>query len=396
VIVLGMISGTSVDRIEGAIVRFEERADSPGTLHASVLAHDSHPIPTRLRDTLLSMLPPGRGSARAVCEVNFAVGEVFAEAANTITNRANIRPDLVASHGQTIYHLVEGKRALATLQIGHPSIIAERTGITTIADFRPRDIAAGGQGAPLVNLLDVLLLSGTDTPRAAQNLGGIANMTIVMPGMEPFAFDSGPANSLLDYAAAKLSGGKFTYDKDGAWAARGTVNETLLAEMMAHPYLKLQPPKSTGKEHFGPAFVEPILAHGLDSADCMATLTAFTAHSIAQAYRDFAPYIREAFVSGGGAHNHTLMAMIKAATPDITWRRIDELGLPSDSKEAIAFALLGYQTVHGRPGTVPTCTGASHAAVLGCITPGDNYRMLMRHVANSGSADVHTLRIHHV
>ena len=148
-IVLGLISGTSVDRIEGAIVRFKERADTPDILYASVLAHDSHPIPTRLRANLLSMLPPGRGSARAVCEVNFAVGEVFAEAANTIiqraSQRANVWPDLIASHGQTIYHLVEGKRALATLQIGHPSIIAERTGITTIADFRPRDIAAGGR-----------------------------------------------------------------------------------------------------------------------------------------------------------------------------------------------------------------------------------------------------------
>ncbi|MCC7447179.1 MAG: anhydro-N-acetylmuramic acid kinase [Anaerolineae bacterium] len=391
-IVLGIISGTSVDRIEGAIVRFEERADSPGTLFAAILAHDSHPIPNRLREACLSMLPPGRGSVRAVCEVNFAVGEVFAEAANTISNRASIRPDLIASHGQTIYHLVEGKRALATLQIGHPSIIAERTGITTIADFRPRDIAAGGQGAPLVNLLDVLLLSGTDTPRAAQNLGGIANMTIVAPDVEPFAFDSGPANSLLDYAAAKLSGGKLTYDKDGAWAARGKVNEALLAEMMAHPYLKLQPPKSTGKEHFGPAFVEPILARGLDSADCMATLTAFTAHSIAQAYHDFAPYVREVFVSGGGAHNRTLMAMIETATPDITWRRIDELGLPSDSKEAIAFALLGYQTLHGRPGTVPTCTGASHATVLGHITPGDNYRSLLHTIAE-GETSVKRLQV---
>ena len=174
-------------------------------------------------------------------------------------------------------------------------------------------------------------------------------MTIVAPGIEPFAFDSGPANSLLDYAAAKLSGGKLTYDKDGAWAAQGKVNEALLAEMMAHPYLKLQPPKSTGKEHFGPAFVEPILARDWTTRTAWQP-SPHLRRTASRKHRDFAPYVREVFVSGGGAHNRTLMAMMEAATPDITWRRIDELGLPSDAKEAIAFALLGYQTLHGRPG----------------------------------------------
>ncbi len=393
-IVLGMISGTSVDRIEGALVRFEEEGE---TLRASILTTDSHPIPDRVRTALLSMLPPKRGSVRAVCEINFAVGEAFAAAAHAIGERAGIRPDLIASHGQTVYHLVEGQRALSTLQVGAPAVIAERTGITTAADFRPRDIAAGGQGAPLVSLLDVLLLAGTDAPCAMLNLGGIGNMTVVVPGMEPFAFDTGPANALIDHAAARLSGGKLRYDVDGTWAARGKVNESVLAELMAHPYFKLAPPKSTGKELFGPGFAEEVLARGLDAADCMATLTAFTAQSIVDAFRDFAPHAREVYASGGGIHNRTLMTMLeqrfKAALPDLALRTTDALGLPPDAKEAIAFALLGYQLVHGRSGTIPTCTGARHASVLGSLTPGSNYREVMRVAAGRAAGEIRQLMI---
>jgi anhydro-N-acetylmuramic acid kinase len=393
-IVLGMISGTSVDRIEGALVRFEEDGE---TTWASILATDSHPIPDKVRAALLSMLPPKRGSVRAVCEVNFAVAEAFAAAANAISERASVRPDLIASHGQTVYHLVEGRRALSTLQVGAPAVIAERTGITTAADFRPRDIAAGGQGAPLVSLLDVLLLAGTDTSRAMLNLGGIANMTVVAPGVEPFAFDTGPANALIDHAAARFSGGKLRYDVDGAWAARGKVNESVLAGLMAHPYFKLTPPKSTGKELFGPGFAEEVLAHGLDAADCMATLTAFTAQSIGDAFRDFAPQVREVYASGGGIHNRTLMTMLerrlKATLPDLTLRTTDALGLPPDAKEAIAFALLGYQLVHGHSGTVPTCTGARHASVLGSLTPGSNYREVMREALGGREQEIHRLII---
>lgn len=393
-IVLGMISGTSVDRIEGAIVRFEEEGE---TLRASILATDSQPIPDRVRAALLSMLPPKRGSIRTVCEVNFAVGEAFAAAANAISGRGGIRPDLIASHGQTVYHLVEGRRALSTLQVGAPAVIAERTGITTVADFRPRDIAAGGQGAPLVSLLDVLLLAGTDTPRAMLNLGGIGNMTVVAPGAEPLAFDTGPANALIDHAAAKLSDGKLRYDEDGKWAAQGKVNDGVLVELMVHPYFKLAPPKSTGKELFGPGFAENVLARGLDAADCMATLTAFTAQSIADAFRDFAPQVREVYASGGGIHNRTLMTMLeqrlKAARPDLTLHTTDALGLPPDAKEAIAFALLGYQLVHGRNGTVPTCTGARHASVLGSLTPGSNYRAVMREAVSVAAGEIRRLRI---
>ncbi len=392
--VLGLISGTSVDRIEGAIVRFEER-DS--VLAASILAHDDHPIPDRLRAKLLGMLPPKRGSVRAVCEVNFEVAEAFASAAQAIGERAGIRPDLIASHGQTVYHLVEGRQALATLQVGAPSVIAERTGLTVAADFRPRDIAAGGQGAPLVSLLDVLLLSDTVKARSLHNLGGISNMTVVTPGQEPIAFDTGPANALIDYAAARLSGGKLRYDEDGKWAARGKVDEALLDELMSHPYFKLEPPKTTGKELFGPAFAESVIARGLADADCMATLTAFTARSIAEAYRDFAPTVREIFLSGGGAHNVTLVSMLtdmlRESLPQVRLRMIDELGLPSDAKEAIAFALLGYQTIHGRPGNVPTCTGATHPAVLGSLTPGDNFRELMQRIANEPQREIKRLQI---
>jgi anhydro-N-acetylmuramic acid kinase len=392
--ILGLISGTSIDRIDGAMVRFEEQGD---VLRASLLACDSHPMPERLRAKLLAMLPPKRGSVRAVCEVNFEVGEAFAAAAQAISRRAGVEPDLVASHGQTIYHLVEGRRALATLQVGAPALIAERTGITVAADFRPGDMAAGGQGAPLVSLLDVLLLSGTDVARSLHNLGGISNMTVVAPGKEPLAFDTGPANALIDYAAAKLSDGKLSYDQDGAWAARGKINQSVLAELMAHPYFKLPPPKTTGKELFGAAFAEAVIERGLDDADCMATLTAFSARSIADAYRDFAPDVREIFLSGGGAHNRTLVAklgeMLQEALPQAKLGSTQELGVPSDSKEAIAFALLGYQTIHGRPGNVPSCTGADHAVVLGSITPGDNYRELLKRIAGEPQKQIRRLQI---
>jgi anhydro-N-acetylmuramic acid kinase len=215
-----------------------------------------------------------------------------------------------------------------------------------------------------------------------QNLGGIGNMTIVAPGKDPIAFDTGPANALIDHAAAKLSGGKMRYDVDGAWAGHGTVNQPLVDELMAHPYFKMRPPKSTGKESFGPAFADGLLARGLDPADCMATLTAFSARSIAEAYRDFAPDVRNVYLSGGGVYNKTMITMLTemlhATLPQIRLHSTQDLGLPPDSKEAIAFALLGYQLVHGRPGAVASCTGARYSAVLGSLTPGNNFRELMK------------------
>ena len=399
-IVLGLMSGTSVDAIEAALVRFEETGD---TLHLTLLAASTHPLPAAVRAAALSVIPPGRGSARRVCALDFEVGEVFAAAALSAIDAAGLTPaavDLIASHGQTVYHLVEGGRVLGTLQVGQPAVIAERTGVTVAADFRARDVAAGGQGAPLVSLFDALLLGDATLTRAVQNIGGIGNCTILPAGAAPeaaYAFDTGPGNSLIDHAAAALSGGRLRCDLDGAWAASGEVSEALLSELLAHPYYAAPPPKTTGKELFGPAYVGGVIARarslGLPDADIMATLTALTARTIADAYARFAPAVAEVVVSGGGVHNPTLMQMLTDALPGVALRRAEAFGVPVESKEAIAFALLGYQLVHGRPGNVPGCTGARRATPLGALTPGARFHALMAACAPRAANAITRLRI---
>lgn len=381
--VLGLMSGTSVDGIEAALVRFEE---SGGVVQLALLAHSSHPMPPAVRAEALDVIPPGEGSTRRVCALDFAIGEAFAAAARAAIEAAGVPVDLIASHGQTVYHLVDEAtgQVEATLQVGHPAIIAERVGVTVAADFRPRDVAAGGQGAPLVSLFDVLLFRDPNLTRAAQNIGGIGNCTILPAGCGPeaaFAFDTGPGNSLIDHAAAKLSGGAMQFDVDGVWAARGQVDQTLLDELLAHPYYAVPPPKSTGKELFGPAYVDEVLARalGVDDADLMATLTMLTARTIAGAYARFAGPggVDEVIVAGGGLKNPTLMRMLADELPGVPLRSADDFGVPAQGKEAMAFAFLGYQLVHGRPGNAPGCTGARRAVPLGTITPGDNFHELV-------------------
>ncbi|MCZ7544553.1 MAG: anhydro-N-acetylmuramic acid kinase [Anaerolineae bacterium] len=311
--------------------------------------------------------------------------------------------DLIASHGQTVYHLVESGRVRATLQVGQPAVIAERTGVTVAADFRPRDVAAGGQGAPLVSLLDVLLFSDARLTRAVQNIGGIGNCTILPAGGGPeaaFAFDTGPGNSLMDHAASILSGGQLRCDLDGAWAAAGRVSDALLDALLAHPYYAAPPPKTTGKELFGPGYAETVItrgrAMGLSDADIMATLTALTARTIADAYARFAPggRVDEVILGGGGLLNPTLMRMLAEALPGTPLRRTDDFGVPAGSKEAIAFALMGYQLAHGRPGNAPGCTGANRAAPLGCLTPGANFNALMADCLTRAGRAVTRLEVH--
>ncbi len=401
-IVLGLMSGTSVDAIEAALVRFDEAG---GVLTLVVLATSTHPLPPQVRAAALSVIPPGRGSARRVCALDFEIGEAFAAAALAAIDQAGTTPrqvDLIASHGQTIYHLVEGGRVRGTLQVGQPAVIAERTGVTTAADFRPRDVAAGGQGAPLVSLFDALLFGDERLTRAAQNIGGIGNCTILPAGggvEAAFAFDTGPGNSLIDHAAATLSGGRLRCDLDGAWAAQGEVDEALLETLLAHPYYAAPPPKTTGKEQFGPAYAASIIeqgrAQGLSDADLMATLTALTAHAIADAYARYAPggKVDEVILGGGGVHNPTLMRMLAGALPGAALRRADEFGVPSASKEAIAFAFLGYQLAHGRSGNAPGCTGARRAVPLGQLTPGANFGALMAACLPRAGGAVHRIHV---
>jgi anhydro-N-acetylmuramic acid kinase len=360
--VLGLISGTSHDGIDAAVVDFALRGD---TLHGHVLAVATTPYDPALRARIRAALPPATTTLAEVCALDTLIGQAFADAA-----AATGPVDAVCSHGQTIYHWVDGTRALGTLQIGQPAWIAERLGVPVVADVRIRDIAAGGQGAPLVSHLDTLLLAGLPGRAAALNLGGIANITVLThpAGSDPQAWDTGPANALIDAAVLRTGAHPAGYDVDGAIAARGRVNPDLLADLLAEPYYRLPPPKSTGKELFHDGYLDAALARPIDPADLIATLTALTARTVADAVRGAG--VDTLVVSGGGAANPTLLGMLGAELPGVRLVPSAELGAPRDAKEAIAFALIGWQTLHGLPATLPSCTGARGPRVLGTITPG--------------------------
>jgi anhydro-N-acetylmuramic acid kinase len=289
---------------------------------------------------------------------------------------------LVGSHGQTVYHNPRGKRdgnrtIRSTLQIGEPSIIAQRTGITTVADFRPRDIAAGGEGAPLVPYADYVLFGDNRLSRAVQNIGGIANVTFLPGGCKQddiIAFDTGPGNMVIDSIVRLISGGKRHFDRGGKIAARGTVDKRLLSELLRHPFLRRRPPKSTGRGEFGASFAEQVYRRaakkGLADADIVATITAFTASSIAQAYHQFLPAIPdEVILCGGGAHNDALVEMLRTELPDVKMLSTDDFGISVDAKEAVSFAILAWATIKGITNNVPAATGAEQPVVLGKIIP---------------------------
>lgn len=365
--VIGMISGTSYDGIDVAVADLSLDGD---TVLLSRVGELTHPYPPELRAALADAMPPRPTTAAALCALDTRLGQAFADAAERALDEiAATRADLVVSHGQTLYHWVDGRQALGTLQLGQPAWIAARTGLPVVADLRSADVAHGGQGAPLASTLDVLLL-GRDAPRprAALNLGGIANLTVVGGDTEPVAFDTGPANALLDAAVEALTAGRETYDKDGQRAARGRVDSALLDALLQEPYYDLDPPKSTGKEVFH-------LGHLLDRLDgrqvdddVLATLVALTAETVARSCHRYD--VEEVVAAGGGVANPTLMAALRERLAGIPLRTIDELGLPAGEKEAYLFALLGFLTVHGMAGTVASCTGAREASILGAVLPG--------------------------
>jgi anhydro-N-acetylmuramic acid kinase len=388
VIVVGLMSGTSVDAIDAAVVDISEDNE---TLILRVLDYLESPVTEDLRQRIHTLFDPRQSRIDEVCEVNVLIGEAFANAATSALRKAGVQPDLIASHGQTVWHEVEPGHTRSTLQLGEPSVIAEQLGMTTVADFRPRDIAAGGQGAPLASWGDALLLGDRQLSRAAQNIGGIANVTWIPPGGQweaMLAFDTGPGNVLIDYAAWRLSSGMQRFDVDGALAAAGRVDDVLLAELLGHPYFRIQPPKSTGRELFGAPFADRFIDHALQrrasTSDVVATLTAFTAHSIADQYRRFLPgRPDEVILGGGGSRNPTLVRLLSQLLDPAQIRLHEDFGLPSLGREAIYFALMGYEALHGRPNTIPSCTGATHAVVMGKVVPGMNYRALMTQVAAS-------------
>lgn len=368
-IVLGLSSGTSVDGIDVAA------ADLAITGEEILLRRCGHlevPYSEALREQILSALPPAPTSMEAVCGVDTAVGQEFAAAARRgIDELCGGRADLVASHGQTLFHWVEGGSVRGTLQLGQPAWVAEATGLPVVSDLRARDVAAGGQGAPLASTLDVLLLGGATRPSAALNIGGIANLTVVRPGEEPVAFDTGPGNALIDAAVTWLTDGAESCDRDGHRAIKGRVDDTLLEALLADPYYTRPPPKSTGKETFHSGYLRAACqeAGREPGDDVVATVTALTARTVADACR--AHGVADVLVSGGGAHNPALLqALADDLGAGVTLRPSDEAGVPAQAKEAYLFALLGFLTWHGVPATVPSCTGARHRSVLGSVTPG--------------------------
>ncbi|MET8365182.1 anhydro-N-acetylmuramic acid kinase [Micromonospora sp. NPDC005194] len=366
--VIGLMSGTSYDGIEAAAAEFDLSGD---TLRMRPLGRLSHPYPDQLRARIAAALPPATTTTEAICVLDTGIGQTFAEAGvRAVAELCGGRADLVVSHGQTMHHWVEAGTVRGTLQLGQPAWIAEATGLPVVADLRSRDVAAGGQGAPLVALFDALLLRGLPGVPAALNLGGIANITVVARDADPLAFDTGPANALLDAAVRHFSGGVEEYDRDGRGAAAGQVNPVLLRRLLDEPYYRQPGPKSTGKELFHLPYLLAALADAPtpEPNDVLATLTRLTAVTVADACREHG--VTRLVVSGGGAHNPTLLRMISDELPDVHLTSSDEVGVASDAKEALAFALLGYLTVHGLPGTLPSGTGARHASVLGSITPG--------------------------
>lgn len=394
-IILGIMSGTSVDSVDVAAC---EITVHPGpAFHVKPIGLHDEPIPPRLRARIFEAFADGPGGVSLACSLNFEIGALFAEAAWNAMAKFDLRPKdvtAIASHGQTLYHVPPevshsmdagspAWRAASTLQVGEGAIIAERTGVDVICDFRTADMAAGGQGAPLVPFADFHLFRRLGQRIIVLNIGGIANVT-VLPAAdrldEVTAFDTGPGNMIIDELTARLVPGR-SFDEDGRIARSGNVDESILAEWLAHPYFQQAPPKSTGREIFGAQFVDTVLERqrGAAPADLIATATRFTAVSIARQCAEFVfPYgaVTEVLVAGGGAHNPVLVDWLSQELERVSEPRppqvrlLDQAGFPAKARECVAFALLGAAYLHGIPGNVPSATGARRPRVLGKLLKG--------------------------
>lgn len=372
--VIGLMSGTSCDAIDAAAAILSLDGD---TVVLSPLGMLSRAYSSEILSDLAAALPPAETSMAIVGRLDTRIGQAFAELAEEANSQlCDGKAELIVSHGQTVFHWVEGGQVKGTLQLGQPAWIAERTGVPVVADLRARDVAAGGQGAPLVSLFDVLWLASRPGAPVALNLGGIANITVAPKGGEAIAFDTGPANALIDAAIRFVTNGQLGFDADGALGRRGRIDNTLLDRLLEEPYYSMPGPKSTGKELFHlPYLLAALDRHGLLPAeDVVATVTELTARTVADAVRRSAG--TEVIAAGGGTKNPFLMSRLASALMDVPLRTTDEFGLPAHAKEAYAFATLGYLSRHGLVGTVASCTGARHPSVLGSVTPGrDHLRM---------------------
>jgi anhydro-N-acetylmuramic acid kinase len=381
--IIGLMSGTSADGVDAALM------DVHGTSHdlkITLKAFRTFPYPTAFRERLLQAMTSG--TVEDVCHLNGALGEWFARAALKVLRAAGVPPRrvaLIGSHGQTLHHLPKPRRepiigsVRSTLQLGAPAVIAERTGITTVADFRSRDMAAGGEGAPLTPYLHYQLFRHPSRARAMVNIGGISNLTYLPAGgslQSVRAFDTGPGNMVVDGVVRHVTGGRRQFDRSGRLARAGKVDEGLLRRLLQHPFLWRRPPKSTGREEFGERFVERFVLlgrlAGLSDADLVATATAFTARTIADAQKFLPRRVAEVFIGGGGARNPTLVRMLEEAWEGIPVRPVEALGWDGRALEAMAFGVFAYQHGKGVPCNLPQVTGAKRAVVLGTITPGRN------------------------
>jgi anhydro-N-acetylmuramic acid kinase len=383
VLAIGLMSGTSHDGVSAAVVELDERSRPP----ARVIAFHTFPYPARFRKELLGASADEKIGAAAISTLNFALGHEFAHAAIEIAKRARVALSDIAfigSHGHTFFHLPPRRAArgqlASTMQLGESAVIAAASGVPVVADFRTMDLALGGEGAPLAPLAHLWLFADPRRGRVVQNIGGIANATYIPPRArlgDPalIAFDAGPGNGMIDALASRISGGRLRMDRDGRLAARGHVNQPLLAKLMQNPYFLRRPPKSTGREEFGPRLLDRIVTDArrmkVVDHDLLATVTAFTARSIADACRRFIfprGRVDQLIVTGGGAQNPTLMRMIAAELPDIEVITAANVGVDGDALEAVAFAILGYQMLRGRQGNIPGVTGARAQAILGKLT----------------------------
>lgn len=383
--VIGLMSGTSFDGIDACLVKITGNGLST---EIEIIEFETYPYKEEIRELIFDASKEQTGRVDKICQLNFTLGKLFADASGQIAEKSSIPIsdiDIIGSHGQTIYHISSlkekaDKKVRSTLQIAEPSIIAQETGVTTVADFRTRDIAAGGEGAPLVPYADFILFGKDGIGRAVQNIGGIANVTFLPAGCsinEIIAFDNGPGNMIIDRFAEIITEGKLKYDKDGELASKGKLNQDLLERLCSHPYLSIPPPKSTGREDFGIQFsdnlYEELKRDNVDFLDTITTVTVFTAKSISDSYRKYIQpsyKLSEVVMSGGGVYNPILFQFLKEYLENINIRKFEEFGIPSDAKEALAFAILANETICGNPGNVPSATGARERVVLGKIIPG--------------------------
>lgn len=379
--IVGLMSGTSADGVDAALIELD---NSGVSIQLKLFSFHFLPYPDEIRERIFELFSPETGSVDKICQMNFLLGRLFAEATVSVIDKAGLSPEdisLVGSHGQTICHMPpsSGAKVPSTLQIGEPSIIAQMTGIPVVADFRVADVAVGGEGAPLVPYVDFLLFKDEKQTRTLQNIGGISNVTVIPAKAtidDVLAFDTGPGNMLMDAVVQLLTSGKYSFDPDGSMAAKGKTDKLLLSELMSHPFISASPPKTTGREDFGVHFAKNILSEAktrdIKYFDIIATLTDFTAKSIYENYRRFVlpqHNVSEVIISGGGTQNLTLLNHLQRYFGDISIVKIDKYGIPSEAKEAVAFAVLANETVTGQTGNVPNVTGASRSVVLGKIIP---------------------------